>query len=81
MLSQPVSKDFLLRQLEKLPPERLAEVARFIEFLQFQSGQMIRRRTSGRRKAFGIWADYPEAQDPVTFAAKLRRQIETRQDG
>lgn len=81
MFSQQVTREFVLRQLEKLPPDRLSEVARFIEFLQFQSGQTIRRRTASKRKAFGIWADYPEAQDPAAFAAKLRRQIETRQDG
>jgi hypothetical protein len=81
MLSQSVTKDFILRQLEKLPPDGLLEVAQFIEFLQFQARQPVRQKTSGKRAAFGIWADYPEAQDPAAFAEKLRRQIETRQDG
>jgi len=80
MLSQSVTKEFVLRQLEMLPPDRLQEVAQFIEFLQFQSGRAGRRKISGKRTAFGIWADYPEAQDPIAFAENLRRQIETRQD-
>ena len=81
MLTQSVTKEFVFHQLEKLPPERLQEVSQFIEFLQFQAGQSTPKKPAAKRTAFGIWADYPEAQDPVAFAAKLRRNIETRQDG
>jgi len=81
MLSQQINKDSILRQLEKLPPDGLLEVARFIEFLQFQAKQTVQRKTSGKRAAFGIWANNPEAQDPAAFAEKLRMKIETRQDG
>lgn len=77
----PISKEQVLQQLERLSSEQLAEVTQFIEFLQFQTRQTaVQPKTSGKRSAFGIWADYPEAQDPVAFAEKLRRQIETRQD-
>lgn len=81
MFYQQVTKEFVLRQLDQLPPSRLPEVARFIEFLQFQAQQPVHRKKSRKRTAFGIWADYPEAQDPVAFSELLRRKIETRQDG
>lgn len=81
MLTQPVTKEYVYRQLETLPPDGLSEVAQFIEFLHFQARQTVQQKASGKRSAFGIWADYPEAQDPVALAEKLRRKIETRQDG
>jgi len=81
MLSQQVTKDFVLRQLEQLPPDRLQEVARFIEFLQFEGQQTVHRKSARKGSAFGIWANYPKAQDPVAFAETLRRNMETRQDG
>ena len=37
--------------------------------------------TLQKHSAFGMWANRPEAQDPVAFAEKLRRKVETRQDG
>jgi len=81
-ISDVVLKEKVLRQIEALPPNGLAEVARFIEFLQFQSRQTaVRAGKPGKRSAFGIWADYPEAQDAVAFAKKLRQRIEMRQDG
>lgn len=81
MIRQPVTKEFVLRQLEKLPPERLQEVSQFIEFLQFQAGQAVRKpQPVKKHSAFGMWANRPEAQDPIVFAAKLRKNIETRQD-
>ncbi len=81
MLSQQTTKDFILRQLEKLPPDGLVEVAQFIEFLQFQAKQPSQRASVARKHvAFGIWANRPEAQDPATFAENLRQQVEKRQD-
>ena len=81
MAFQPVTKETIFRQLDQLPPNRLMEVAQFIEFLQSQMQQPVRRKISRKHSAFGIWADYPEAQDPVAFAEALRRKIELRQDG
>lgn len=80
MFSQPVTKDFVLRQLDKLSPDSLVEVARFIEFLQFNTQQPLHEGASGEHAAFGIWADHTQAGEPATFASKLRQQIETRQD-
>jgi hypothetical protein len=72
----PVLKEQVLQQIEALPPDRLAEVARFLEFLQFQEEKLVvRKKASGKLTGFGMWADYPEAQDPVAFAQKLRQQV------
>ena len=81
MAFQQIKKETVLRQLEQLPPNRLLEVSQFIEFLQSQLQQPARRKNSRKHSAFGMWADYPEAQDSVAFAETLRRKIELRQDG
>ena len=81
MLSQPVTKEYISRQLDTLPSDALVEVAQFIEFLQFRGQQPVRPSASGEHAAFGIWADYPEAKDPAAFALKLRQEMEKRQDG
>lgn len=81
MAFQQVTKETIFRQLDQLPPNRLLEVAQFIEFIQSRSQQPARRKGSRKHSAFGIWADLPEAQDPVAFAESLRRKIEMRQDG
>lgn len=81
MLSKGVTKDFILHQLEKLPPDGWLEVAQFIEFLQFQAKQPDNKASAIRKHvAFGIWADRPEAQDPARFAQSLRQQVEQRED-
>ena len=83
MLEQATTKEATILKLSNLPPDGLAEVARFIDFLQFKTGLATRssRARAGEHPAFGIWADRPEAQDPVQFTEHLRRAIETRQDG
>ena len=80
MLNQQINKEFLLQQLEKLPPEGLAEVAKFIEFLQFRQQKPVQKVAQGKHTAFGIWANRPEAADPVAFAQTIRQRIEKRQD-
>jgi len=80
MVFQQVTKEFVLRQLDTLSMDGLVEVAQFIEFLQFR-GQALQPSASGEHAAFGIWADYPEANDPAAFALKLRQNMENRQNG
>ncbi len=80
MLNQHVTKEFISQQLETLTPEGLLEVAQFIEFLQFRVQPPSQTEDPGEHAAFGVWADYPEAQDPSAFAAKLRQMIEASQD-
>ena len=81
-MATPVSKEQVLKQIEVLSPTDLAEVSRYIEFLQY-----LERQTKAikgklvKSSAFGIWRDYPEAQDPVVFARKLCQNIELRLDG
>jgi delta 1-pyrroline-5-carboxylate dehydrogenase len=81
MLSEQVTKELLLRQIDKLSPDGLIEVAQFIEFLQFRAQKPARHKTPGKHDAFGIWADYPSAQDAAAFAQSLRDSLEKRQDG
>jgi hypothetical protein len=76
----PISREEVLRQLELLSPESLAEVAQFIEFLRFRDRQPVAQNVVERNAAFGIWADYSEANEPATFAMKLRQKLEARQD-
>ena len=80
MITLQVTKDLIARQIEKLSQDELVEVAQFIEFLQFREQGPIQPAGSGESSAFGLWADYPEAQDPDSFAMKLRRNMENRQD-
>lgn len=81
MLSQRVTKDFIMRQLEKLQPDGLLEVAQFIEFLQFQARQPAQKTSAARKHvAFGMWADRPDAQNPAGFAESLRQRVEKRED-
>lgn len=80
MFSPQVTKETLFRQIEKLPPDGLNEVAQFVEFLQFRATKPARRPSQGKSRVFGLWADYPEASDPAAFALKLRQKLEKRQD-
>jgi hypothetical protein len=80
MLAQSVTKDLVFQRLDKLSPNELVEVAQFIEFLLFREEQPISTSTGGEHVAFGIWANRPEANDPVAFASKLRESIEKRTD-
>lgn len=75
MTFHQVTKETIFRQLDQLPPNRLMEVAQFIEFLQSRTQQPVRRKSFRKQSAFGIWADYPEAQDPVAFAETLRHDM------
>jgi hypothetical protein len=80
MVTQQVTKDFIVRQIEKLSQDGLVEIAQFIEFLQFREQGPIQAAVPGTHSAFGVWADYPEAKDPAAFALKLRQNMERRQD-
>ncbi|GAB4546580.1 MAG: hypothetical protein Fur002_21790 [Anaerolineales bacterium] len=81
MVTPQVTKDFLVRQIEMLSQDGLMEVAQFIEFLQFRHQNVAHPAASGAHAAFGIWADYPEANDPAAFAANLRENMEKRRGG
>jgi hypothetical protein len=77
-----VTSDTLVKKLKALPPESLAEVVRFIEFLEFktQSPVGLPSQSRARHPAFGLWADRPETQDTVAFMSGLRYNIEARRD-
>ena len=81
MFSQPITKEFIFHQLDRLSSDGLMEVAQFIEFLQFRGQQAVSANFSGEHIAFGIWADYPETNDPAAFALNLRQNMEKRSNG
>lgn len=81
LFSQPITKEFIFHQLDRLSSDGLMEVAQFIEFLQFRGQQAVSANSSGEHIAFGIWADYPEANDPAAFALNLRQNMEKRSNG
>jgi hypothetical protein len=82
-IEQSITREAVMQQVAGLPPGSLAEVARFIEFLQFKTKPVPRaaRRRSGVHPAFGLWANRSDLRDPVEFAQQLRRKIEERRDG
>ena len=77
-----ITSDTLVEKLKALPPESLAEVVRFIEFLQFKTQSPVGSPSESgpRHPAFGLWADRPETQDTIAFTSALRHNIETRRD-
>jgi hypothetical protein len=77
-----VTSDTLVEKLKALPPETLAEVVRFIEFLEFKTQSPVGSpsKSTARHPAFGLWADRPETQDTTSFTSTLRRSIEERRD-
>jgi hypothetical protein len=77
-----ITSDTLVEKLKALPPESLAEVERFIEFLEFktQSPAGSPPDSRARHPAFGLWADRPETEDTITFTSRLRHNIEERRD-
>jgi len=77
-----VTSDTLVDKLKALPPESLAEVVRFIEFLEFKTQWSVSAPSESRAKhpAFGLWADRAEVQNGVTFTSALRQNIEARRD-
>ena len=81
-IEAPVTSDTLVEKLKALPPESLAEVERFIEFLEFKTQSPVGSPSDSRARhpAFGLWADRAETQDAVTFTSTLRRNIEERRD-
>ncbi len=81
MLSTQTTKEYIFRQLDLLTKDSLVEVAQFIEYLQFRGQPVLKPASSGAHVAFGIWADYPEASDPASFAETLRQNIEQRRGG
>jgi len=61
----------------EIPPGPVEVIVLFEE-----AGRPRKRGTGGPEKhpMFGMWADRPEAADPVDFTKRLRRGIERRKD-
>jgi hypothetical protein len=59
MATEIVSKDDLIRSLDGLSAESLAEVHRFIEFVRFEAQRNPRKLV----KLGGIWKNWPSITD------------------
>jgi hypothetical protein len=80
------TKEFDCVQMKRLSAakvrEQTATLTREQELRFWQErSQHLRQRQASLKVDGHIWADRPEAQDPVQFTEHLRRTIETREDG
>ena len=79
MATEMVTKDDVIRSLDGLPAESLAEVRKFVEFLQFKtqprpltlSTEQIHERLMA---SFGMWADRTDLPaDSIDYVDDIRR--------
>ncbi len=76
-----VSEVEIVRRIGRLSQSDLAEVARFIEFLEYKAAQDEPiQPSSGEHPAFGIWADRTDIADSASFGQELRDRLEERRD-
>jgi hypothetical protein len=77
MGEQPITREFVMQQVAQLPPDNLAEVARFIEFLQFKAQSAFKTPLPhrGEHPAFGLWADRSDIQDSIKFTQTRKHSI------
>ena len=66
MATELVTKDDLVRSLDGLPAESLAEVRRYIDFLRFKTQTRPRRLI----KLGGLWKDWPPITDEDIVQAR-----------
>ena len=74
-----VTKDEIVAELDRLPPEMLPEIQAFIEFLRFKVEKGERPNDVGQRDkwqsaladTFGMWAD--RDGDGVAYVQDMRR--------
>lgn len=59
MATEIVTKDDVIRLLDSLPSESLAEVRRFIDFVRFEAQHRPRKVV----KLGGLWKDWPPSTD------------------
>jgi hypothetical protein len=84
MTDRVVTKEEVVRKLDQLLPESLAEVDQFIEFLRYRISITATAELSvpgtNSHPAFGIWADRQDIVDSAQYARALRQTIEVRRD-
>jgi hypothetical protein len=67
-MTNVITKEEITRKLDQLPPESLAEVAQFIDFLEYCNSHLAAPAPSSAPRehpAFGIWADRTDISDSV----------------
>jgi len=79
MATEIVTKDDVIRALDGLPAESLAEVRRFVDFVRFKSKRRPAPLPAERveailRETFGMWADRTDIPaDGVEYVNGIRR--------
>ena len=66
MATEMVTKDDVIRLLDSLPAESLAEVRRFIDFVRFEAQHRPRKVV----KLGGLWKDWPPITDEDIHQAR-----------
>lgn len=80
MTGKSVIKEQIQRELQHLPPDSLAEVVHFIDYLKFRIGHT---RSEGAKvvKLGGLWKDIPfdvTDEDIRTVRKEFTRMVECR---
>ena len=86
------TEQLILEKLKELPPERLAEVEDFVDFLRSRESERARTKTAqelSQQKeqvseeqpmpAFGMWAGREDMVDVQAYVRKLRAPRYTRE--
>jgi hypothetical protein len=85
MVDRIITIESISRKLDALPPEKLAELDQFIDFLWHRSAldtEVLEANPVPRvHPAFGIWVDRTDIVSTIDLADELRRKIEERGDG
>jgi len=68
----PTTRHRIVRALDELPPESLAAVAEFVEFLRAKADESPRGARSPRRvvKLGGLWRGYTFSEDDIRVARR-----------
>jgi hypothetical protein len=81
----PITEQYLLERVRRLPPERWPEVLRFVESLQPPEPAAAPDLPPIRTGAdllgsdlIGLWKDRTDIGDSRAFARRLREQAQTR---
>ena len=87
MATEIVTRDDVIRSLNGLPAEGLAEVRRFVDFVRFKSKRRPAPLPAERveailRETFGMWADRIDVPaDGVEYVNQLRQGRRLRELG
>ncbi|MCC6155658.1 MAG: hypothetical protein IT367_17950 [Candidatus Hydrogenedentes bacterium] len=69
----------ILRKIEELPPDKLEDVAHYVDTITSSSENNVTEVKSSERSFadgpyFGMWADRPEMEDSAKWVRELREK-------